>query len=242
MFKFLPRNPESPRSVIAAGFRLYFASFKYSLALVVSLALALTICYTGLAEYTVLNDVMVSFVTALVGLVFFIPIVKRIYSAGAGLPISTQHAFDGFFTHYVRLVIIVCLLNFLSLFMVIVMGLASFNIPVLIISSFLLVIAYFYIAIKIYFANMFVLLENKHIFDAFKSSIRIEHHHMWLTFWVLFVYMFSFFVILTFVNPHLNDTPLLQMAFNAAATIIGIPLFICVQICQFFNLKELRGN
>jgi hypothetical protein len=247
MFKFLPRNPDSAWSVIAAGFKLYFSSFKYSLSYAISMALTLTIIYVGFDNYTTTNDFTISLVATLAGLVFFIPLVKRIYSVGADLPITTQQAFNSFIWHYARLAIIFCLLNLLSIAIVIIMGLTfvSFGAVspgVMVLVGFLVIVAYFYILLKIYFANMFVLLENQNIWQAFKSSIRIEHHHMWLTFWVIFLFIFLFTAVITFINPYFNDMPNAQIAFNAVATIIGFPLFVCVQICQFFNLKQLSGD
>jgi len=110
MFKYTAHDPESPLSVLAASFRLYCASFLYTIGL--SLISAMTFLATNffLLHHLDMSNFYYSLlpgpISTIIGLIFFIPLIKRIYSVGAQLPISTRHAFSGFFLHFVRLVIL----------------------------------------------------------------------------------------------------------------------------------------
>ncbi len=240
MFKYLPTDPNSARSIIKAGFRLYADSFKYSLALSISMSLILTIAFLFFSLYTQINDFLISFFVSITGLIFFIPLVKRIYSVGAGLPITTKHAYDGFLSHFIRITILICLLNYFSIFIIFVLSAASAHPTAMLLLAFTVVIGYTYFILKIYFANMFIILENKHIWAALKSSVSIEYHHMWLTFWVIFAFLTLFLIVVTFLSPYFTNSILSESLFNAVVSIIGIPMFIAIQITQFFNLKNLR--
>lgn len=237
MFKYLPKDPDSIRSVLAASFRLYFKSLKYSLALAVSASIIMGLSFEFFLDRN-FNAIVAGLYSSVISLIFFIPLVKRIYSVGAGLPITTGHAFDDFVPDFVRITLLFCLITLGTTLFNIGIALSSYNQWTLIAGSFLLLFLYAYFLVKIYFASLIIILENKNIFKALVESWHIEHHHMWLTFWVLFTYLVGFALLLTFIQPYI-ESEAIELVVNLVASIIGFPLFICVQLVQFMNLKQL---
>jgi len=245
MFKYTAKNPESAFSVLAASFRLYFASFLYSLTL--SIVASLTFWTTNyfIHTYFEMDEVYSQFipgsVSSLLSLIFFIPLIKRIYSVGAGLPITTHEAFRGFFIHFIRLTLFAVLTLAVASIIPLIWDLAgpktystSILIPAAIISF-----VYIYIGLKIYFAPLFIVLENKSILDATKASLRIERQHVWMTFCILVTYIFGYWTVISFTSGYFVWDPLGIDLYMLIFSVITLPLFFSIQICQFFNLKRL---
>lgn len=243
MFKYYPKNPESVRSILAAAFRLYFASFIYSLALSVLAAFTMSFTFYYLTFYVfgvfAYFSLLPTLYATLVTLIFFIPLVKRIYSIGAGLPISTKHAFDGFISHYIRMTLLMCLFGVLSILMDIVWDMFDFNnIEKVIFFSFLVVMVIIF-TVKVYFTPMYIMLENKNVYDAIKSSFKIEFHHSWLTFSVLFVFFIGYSTVVSFTEPYIAVFPFGLDIYTILLSVVAFPLIICIQMTQFFNLKDM---
>lgn len=245
MFKYTANNPDSALSVLGAALRLYFASFFYTLTLSVIATLTFWTASHLASTYLVISNQLITFlvwfIPAIAGLIFFIPLIKRIYSVGAGLPISTRQAFTGFIKDLCRLTIFIVLCIIASA--IIPLLCAAIKLPqnghlffaLFAICSFI----YFYVGLKIYFTPLFIVLENKGLIDALKCSLKIEHNHMWLTFSVLSLYFFIYWAVISFTTGYIViETINLDLA-TEIFSVIALPLFLCIQICQFFNLKKL---
>lgn len=248
MFKYIAHDPESPLSVLAASFRLYCASFLYS----VILSLVSTMTFLATNHYLVVHlnkgtyyySFTPALVSTLLGLIFFIPLIKRIYSVGAGLPITTPHAFSGFFTHFVRLILFTGICTSVGLMLPMILALMNPNInPGWVVFIFcLIILIYLYLIIKIYFAPLFIVLENKNVFEALRLSMKIEHDHMWLTFCVIALFYFGYQMIISFTSGLFVWEPLGINLYLTLLSVLVLPLFLSIQICQFFNLKRLSNS
>lgn len=246
MFKYTAHNPNSAFSVLAASFRLYFSSFLYSVILAVVASLTFLAANYIFATYFTFSEIYFSVIpgaiSSILGLIFFIPLIKRIYSVGADLPITTPEAFRGFFTHFVRLVIFIVLTILLSMIVPTAwtyLAPEEMSMTWQIILTAIVIFIYVYIGLKIYFAPMFIVLENKHVWDALKGSFRIEHHHMWLTFCVLSLYFLGYWTVISFTSGYFVWEPLGVDLYTLVLSTLTLPLFLSIQICQFFNLKKL---
>lgn len=245
MFKYTANKPESALSVLAASFRLYFASFLYSITL--SIVASMTFLATNyfaenhLDMTNIYNAAIPGSISSILGLIFFIPLIKRIYSVGAGLPITTAEAFSGFFIHFIRLTIFVFLIAFAGAIIPVLWKLSNIQTQstLILIPFFLIAFVYIYIALKIYFTPIFIVLENKSVIESLKASLRIEHHHLWLTFCVLALYCFGYWAVVSSTSGLLVWQPLGIDFYTLLLSIITLPLFMSIQICQFFNLKRL---
>lgn len=245
MFKYIAEDRESAWGVLGAAIRLYFSSFLYTLVLSIIATLTFLTARVIFAGPLPLDKpyqvALLAFLPTLLGLVFFIPLVKRIYSVGAQLPISTARAFDGFFIHYARMAVFVILCTLASLIIPILWFLfkpqLTPNVEVWLL--FLTMFIYIFVGLKIYFTAMFIILENKGIFEAIKASIMIEYRQTWLTFCVLFLYFFGYWALVNFATKHIIWQALGIDITTEIISVIALPLFLCIQITQFFNLKEL---
>jgi hypothetical protein len=245
MFKYNAINPNSALSVLSVALRLYFASFLYTLVLSIIATLTFfSISYILLTYLPPMNKYMaliLSFVPSLISLIFFIPLIKRIYSVGADLPITTTEAFRGFIIHYCRMAvfIILCITASMIFPLLWIYFNPSLNQHVYFFLIAFISFIYIYIGLKVYFTAMFIVLENKGIIDALKSSLRIEHRHMWLTFCVLFIYFLAYWCVISLTSGIIIWEVLGIDIITEIFTVITLPLFLCIQIAQFFNLKRL---
>lgn len=245
MFIYTAHDPESALSVLAASFRLYFASFLYALTL--SIVSSLTFLATNffienhIDPNTNLYEILPAVLSTILSLIFFIPLIKRIYSVGANLPITTAEAFRGFFMHFYRLLILVILTGLAASILPAIFAYSKIevNTTVSVILLFMLLFIYIYIGLRIYFTSLFIVLENKGIWESLKASFRIEHNHMWLTFCVLTLYVFGFWTVISFTSGYFVWQPLGVDLYTLLLSIVTLPLFLSIQICQFFNLKKL---
>jgi hypothetical protein len=246
MFKFIARNPESPLSVLAAGFRLYFASFLYSLTLTVVASLTFLssnfITYHFLPANSFFIELFPAISSSILSFIFFIPLIKRIYSVAAGLPVTTASAFSGFFTHFIRLTGMFLLVTGLTSIIPVLWILylpAITTTTAMMITIGVLGFVYVYIALKIYFTAIIIILENRGIIEALKTSFKLEHDHMLLTFSIIVIYLFGYWG----VNSTLSGLYMWEAIGVDLSTlilsIISLPLFLSIQICQYFNLKKL---
>jgi hypothetical protein len=248
MFKYTAHDPESALSVLAASFRLYCASFLYTI--VLSLVSAMTFLATNFYVMNHLDmsnyyySILPGPISSMLGLIFFIPLIKRIYSVGAQLPISTRLAFSGFFKHFVRLVLLIALAMTAGMFLPVVLMIINPELsPGWMVSLFcLMLIVYVYIILKFYFTALFIVLENKSVLEALKASLKIEHNHMWLTFCVLALYYFGYQMVISFTSGFFTWEPLGINLYLLLLSVLVLPLFLSIQICQFFNLKRLSSR
>lgn len=245
MFKYTAQNPESALSVLAAAFRLYFASFLYSLTLSVIATLTFLSTNFVLVNYLEITNqffvILPIVLSSSISLVFFIPLIKRIYSVGAELPISTARAYDGFFIHFFRMLVFILLCVIASAIIPGIWTLINpqINPNISMVLLCLLVVLYIYIGLKIYFTAMFIILENKAIFEAIKASFRIEFDHMWLTFCVLSLYFLGYWAVTSMMSGYIVWDSLGIDLPTEIFSVIALPLFLSIQICQFMNLKRL---
>lgn len=245
MFKYTVDHPESTLSILGASFRLYFASFWVSLVLSVvasltflSMNYAFSELFQGAAPY---YGPLPGLLSAMLGLIFFIPLIKRIYSVGAQLPISTPLAFSGFFTHFIRLVLFLIFVAVLSIIFPLIWGLLKPSIQPQYLPAILfpLVFLYIYIALRLYFTPLFIVLENKGLWQAIKASVAIGHNHLWLTFCVLSLFYFAYWGVASMMTGHILLEPIGVDLATEVLSVIVLPLFLSIQLCQFFNLKTL---
>lgn len=248
MFKYIADNRESAWSVLGAGLRLYFSSFLYTLTLSIIATLTFLsarVVFSGPLPLDKPYQVaLLSILPPLLSLVFFIPLVKRIYSVGAQLPISTARAFDGFFTHYLRMALFVLICTLASLIFPVIWILTKpqLNPHVQAWIMIFVILFYIFIGLKVYFTALFIILENKGIIEAVKASIKIEHNQTWLTFSVLALYFFGYWALVNFVTEHIIWQALGIDLVTEFISVIALPLFLCIQITQFFNLKVLANE
>src|SRR5690606_2872960 len=105
----------------------------------------------------------------------------------------------------------------------------------------LIVLIYLYLIVKIYFAPLFIVLENKNVFEALRLSMKIEHNHMWLTFCVIALFYFGFQLVISLTSGFFVWEPLGINLYLTLLSVLVLPLFLSIQICQFFNLKRLSN-
>jgi hypothetical protein len=251
MFKYFAHDPESAFSVIAAAFRLYFDSFLYTLVLAIIATLTFFSMYFLTVTYLPQNNnvvlTLLSFVPTLISLIFFIPLIKRIYSVGSELPITTAQAFSGFFVHYFRMAFfaILCIAAATALPALWLLinpqlppGIHGYGFGIYLAVCAVLFV-YIFVGLKLYFTAMFIILENKPVFESIKLSYKLSHDHLWLTFWVLVVYAFGYWGVSSIFGNIIVWEVLGVDLIKEAFTVITLPLFLSIQITQFFNLKKL---
>jgi hypothetical protein len=183
-------------------------------------------------------------ISVIISFIFFIPLIKRIYSVGAQLPISTRHAFSGFFLHFVRLVILFIIAIIAAMLIPAIWMFINpqFSDGVRVTIFCIILILYVYTILKFYFTALFVVLENKGVLEALKASLKIEHAHMWLTFCVITLFYFGTRLIISFTSGLFVWEPLGINLYLTLLSVLVLPLFLSIQICQFFNLKRLSNR
>jgi hypothetical protein len=245
MFKYTVDHPESTLSILAAGFRLYFASFWVSLVLSIvasltflSMSYAFMQLFQGASPYFMPLPMLLS---AILGLVFFIPLIKRIYSVGAQLPISTPLAFTGFLKHFIQLIFFLVFIGVLLNIFPLVWGFFKPSIQPQYLPAvfFPLTFLYLYVALRLYFTPLFIVLENKGLWQAIKASIAVGQNHLWLTFCVLSLFYFAYWGVASMTMGHVLLNPIGVDLATEVLSVIALPLFLSIQLCQFFNLKAL---
>jgi hypothetical protein len=235
--------------VIAAALRLYFDSFFYTLILsIIATMTFFSVYYVAVTYFTLTNDrvlFIMQFLPSLISLIFFIPLVKRIYSVGSELPITTNQAFSGFFVHYFRMAIFIILCILASSIIPATIYYLNPKLPPITsgFAIYLLVCGisfiYIYVTLRLYFTSMFIILENKPILESIKLSFKISQNHIWLTFWVIAMFAFGYWTVTSLFSNILVWEALGLDLVKEAFTVISLPLFLCIQIAQFFNLKKL---
>jgi hypothetical protein len=248
MFKYTAHDPESPLSVLAASFRLYYASFLYTIVLSLVSTMTFFAVNVFLMQHLDMDNIYYSFLpgplSTMISLIFFIPLIKRIYSVGAQLPITTRQAFSGFFLHFFRLVSLIFLAWGAGLLIPLIWMVAAPTVSneVNITLFCLILILYLYLILKFYFTALFIVLENKSVLESLKASLKIEHNHMWLTFCVLVLFYFGVQLLISLTGGMAIWKPLGINLYVTLLSVLILPLFLSIQICQFFNLKRLSNQ
>lgn len=237
MFKYLPKNPNSILSILRAGIRLYCASFIYTLALSLSVGLT-ALLVTYFFKIQSINLILVSLYSSFVTVIFIIPLVKRINCIGLGLPVKSGEAFHDFINSYPRMISLICVYMLVAIVANTFMLISTYTWYGYIITLLAIIVINGYIITHIYFADLFIILDNQSMKAAIERSSNVSIRDMWYIAAVVTVFFLLYLALRIFISPYFHGMLLDFNVMDFFAVIIGTPLFVCIQMVHFYQMKQ----